>query len=161
MAESRRWYELKSAAQIMRTTAVGAKRPEERRMAFASRASINSWLESVCGFQFADTFCPIGPWLVTKDEVADPQRLRLWCDVGEVRRQDSNTADMIFMVEECVSYISEFMTLLPGDVITTGTPQGVGLGLEPPQYLRAGDIVRLGIEGLGEQLQNIKPHRAR
>jgi 2,4-didehydro-3-deoxy-L-rhamnonate hydrolase len=108
-----------------------------------------------------DTFCPIGPWLVTKDEVADPQRLQLWCDVGEVRRQDSNTADMIFTVAECVSYISEFMTLLPGDVITTGTPQGVGLGLKPPQYLRAGDIVRLGIEGLGEQLQNIKPHRAR
>jgi 2,4-didehydro-3-deoxy-L-rhamnonate hydrolase len=108
-----------------------------------------------------DTFCPIGPWLVTKDEVADPQRLRLWCDVGEVRRQDSNTADMIFTVAECVSYISEFMTLLPGDVITTGMPQGVGLGLEPPQYLRVSDIVRLGIEGLGEQLQSIKPHRAR
>lgn len=68
---------------------------------------------------------------------------------------------MIFTVAECVSYISEFMTLLPGDVITTGTPQGVGLGLEPPQYLRASDIVRLGIEGLGEQLQNIKPYRAR
>ncbi len=76
-----------------------------------------------------DTFCPIGPWLVTADEVPNPQALRLWGDVGNTHRQDSNTSDMIFTVAECVSYISEFMTLLPGDVITTGTPQGVGLGL--------------------------------
>ena len=104
-----------------------------------------------------DTFCPIGPWLVTADEVPNPQALRLWCDVGNTHRQDSNTSDMIFTVAECVSYISEFMTLLPGDVITTGTPQGVGLGLKPPQYLSAGDTMRLGIDGLGEQFQHVKP----
>ncbi|MEH2482294.1 2,4-diketo-3-deoxy-L-fuconate hydrolase [Nitrobacteraceae bacterium AZCC 2146] len=106
-----------------------------------------------------DTFCPIGPWLVTKAEVPDPQALRLWCDVSGTRRQDSTTSDMIFTVAQCISYISEFMTLLPGDVITTGTPQGVGLGLRPQQYLSAGDTMRLGIDGLGEQSQNVKPPR--
>jgi len=106
-----------------------------------------------------ETFCPIGPGLVTKGEITDPQGLCLWCDVGEVRRQDSNTADMIFTVAECVSYISEFMTLLPGDVITTGTPQGVGLSMKLPRYLSAGDTMRLDIDGPGEQFQHVKPPR--
>ena len=103
-----------------------------------------------------DTFCPLGPWLVTKDEIPNPQALGLWCEVSGVRRQSSNTADMIFPVAECVSYISRFMTLNPGDIITTGTPQGVGLGLTPQKYLVAGDTMRLGIEGLGEQFQHVR-----
>jgi 2-keto-4-pentenoate hydratase/2-oxohepta-3-ene-1,7-dioic acid hydratase in catechol pathway len=102
-----------------------------------------------------DTFCPIGPWLVSADEIADVQRLRLWCEVNGKRLQDSNTSDMIFTVAQCVSYVSRFMTLLPGDVITTGTPQGVGLGLKPPRYLNGGDTMRLGIEGLGIQAQDV------
>jgi 2,4-didehydro-3-deoxy-L-rhamnonate hydrolase len=103
-----------------------------------------------------DTFCPLGPWLVTKAEVPNPQALGLWCEVNGVRRQNSNTADMIFPVAECLSYISRFMTLNPGDVITTGTPQGVGMGLTPQQYLVAGDTMRLGIEALGEQFQRVR-----
>ncbi len=102
-----------------------------------------------------DTFCPVGPWLVSADEVGDPQALDLWCDVEGVRRQSSSTAQMIFGVAECVSYISAFMTLLPGDLIITGTPAGVGLGQKPPFYLKRGDRVRLGIAGLGEQLQAV------
>lgn len=101
-----------------------------------------------------DTFAPIGPWLVTKDEVTNPGNLRLWLDVNGVRRQDSSTSDLIFDVPFLVHYISQFMTLLPGDVISTGTPEGVGLGQKPaPLYLKAGDVVKLGIEGLGEQQQ--------
>jgi len=102
-----------------------------------------------------DTFAPIGPWLVTRDAVPDPQALRVWCEVNGVMRQDSNTADMIFPVAHLVSYISQFMTLNPGDVICTGTPSGVGMGMKPPQYLRPGDVVRLGVEGLGEQRQKV------
>lgn len=102
-----------------------------------------------------DTFAPIGPWLVTRDEVPDPQALRVWCEVNGERRQDSNTADMIFPVAFLVSYISQFMTLNPGDVICTGTPGGVGMGMQPPQFLKAGDVVRLGVEGLGEQCQKV------
>lgn len=102
-----------------------------------------------------DTFAPIGPWLVTRDEVPDPQALRVWCEVNGERRQESNTADMIFPVAFLVSYISQFMTLNPGDVICTGTPSGVGMGMQPPQYLKPGDIVRLGVEGLGEQRQKV------
>ncbi|MDO9243371.1 MAG: fumarylacetoacetate hydrolase family protein, partial [Rhodocyclaceae bacterium] len=102
-----------------------------------------------------DTFAPIGPWLVTRDEIRDPQALRVWMDVNGERRQDSNTAQMIFPVAHLISYISQFMTLLPGDVICTGTPSGVGMGMQPPQYLKAGDVVRLGVEGLGEQSQKI------
>ena len=98
-----------------------------------------------------DTFAPIGPWLVTRDEVADPQNLKMWTDVSGVRRQNGSTKTMIFGVKTLVSYISHFMTLMPGDVIATGTPPGVGLGMKPPQYLKAGDTLRLGIEGLGEQ----------
>ena len=100
-----------------------------------------------------DTFGPIGPWLVTKDEVADPQALRLWLEVNGERMQDSSTSDMIFSCAEIVSYVSRFMTLLPGDVICTGTPQGVGMGRG--RFLQVGDRVRLGVEGLGEQEQTV------
>lgn len=102
-----------------------------------------------------DTFAPIGPWLVTRDEVPDPQALRVWCEVNGELRQDSNTADMIFPVAFLVSYISQFMTLNPGDVICTGTPSGVGMGMSPAQFLKPGDVVRLGVEGLGEQCQKV------
>jgi 2-keto-4-pentenoate hydratase/2-oxohepta-3-ene-1,7-dioic acid hydratase in catechol pathway len=102
-----------------------------------------------------DTFGPIGPWLVTKDEVPDPQNLRLWLEVDGQRRQDGTTRNMIFGVRKLVSYLSEFMTLHPGDFITTGTPAGVGMGLKPPVYLRPGQTVRLAVEGLGEQQQRI------
>jgi 2-keto-4-pentenoate hydratase/2-oxohepta-3-ene-1,7-dioic acid hydratase in catechol pathway len=100
-----------------------------------------------------DSFGPIGPWLVTKDEVADPQQLHLWLDVNGERMQDSSTADMVFSCAEIVSYVSRFMTLLPGDVICTGTPQGVGMGRG--RFLKIGDRVRLGVEGLGEQEQTV------
>ena len=101
-----------------------------------------------------DTFGPIGPWLVTADEVGDVQNLSMWLDVNGERKQTGTTATMIFDVATLVSYISEFMTLMPGDVITTGTPPGVGMGMKPePQYLKAGDVVTLGIEKLGEQRQ--------
>jgi 2-keto-4-pentenoate hydratase/2-oxohepta-3-ene-1,7-dioic acid hydratase in catechol pathway len=101
----------------------------------------------------ADTFCPTGPWLVTADEVLDPGKLALWTEVNGERRQNSNTADLIFGVDEIVSYVSQFMTLLPGDVIPTGTPSGVGMGFKPPKFLKPGDRVRLSVEGLGEQNQ--------
>ena len=100
-----------------------------------------------------DSFGPIGPWLVTRDEVADPQRLRLWLDVNGERMQDSSTSDMIFSCAEIVSYVSRFMTLLPGDVICTGTPQGVGMGRG--RFLQLGDRLRLGVDGLGEQQQTV------
>jgi 2,4-didehydro-3-deoxy-L-rhamnonate hydrolase len=98
-----------------------------------------------------DSFAPLGPWLVTKDEIADPQNLRLWTEVNGVRRQDGSTSSMIFGVRMLVSYISHFMTLLPGDIIATGTPPGVGMGLKPPQYLKPDDLLRLSVEGLGVQ----------
>jgi 2-keto-4-pentenoate hydratase/2-oxohepta-3-ene-1,7-dioic acid hydratase in catechol pathway len=101
----------------------------------------------------ADTFGPIGPWLVTRDEVADPQTLKMWLEVDGHRYQDGNTATMIFGVAYLVSYISQFMSLQPGDIISTGTPPGVGLGQKPPVFLKPGQIMRLGIEGLGEQTQ--------
>jgi 2-keto-4-pentenoate hydratase/2-oxohepta-3-ene-1,7-dioic acid hydratase in catechol pathway len=100
-----------------------------------------------------DTFGPIGPWLVTKDEVPDPQNLRLWLEVDGERRQDSTTANMIFSVRYLVSYLSQFFTLHPGDIISTGTPAGVGLGRKPPCYLRPGQTVRLSVDGLGVQQQ--------
>jgi 2-keto-4-pentenoate hydratase/2-oxohepta-3-ene-1,7-dioic acid hydratase in catechol pathway len=103
----------------------------------------------------ADTFCPIGPWLVTADEVPDPGKLALWTEVNGERRQNSNTADLIFGVDEIVSYVSRFMTLLPGDVIPTGTPSGVGMGFKPPKFLKPGDRVRLSVESLGEQNQRL------
>ncbi|SAL18818.1 ureidoglycolate lyase [Caballeronia humi] len=101
-----------------------------------------------------DTFGPIGPWLVTKDEVPDPQHLSLWLEVDGKRYQNGSTSTMIFNVAHIVSYLSRFMSLQPGDVISTGTPPGVGMGIKPePVYLRAGQTMRLGIEGLGEQQQ--------
>jgi 2-keto-4-pentenoate hydratase/2-oxohepta-3-ene-1,7-dioic acid hydratase in catechol pathway len=103
----------------------------------------------------ADTFGPIGPWLVTCDEIPDPQARSLWLEVNGHRYQDGNTSTMIFNVRFLVSYLSEFMSLQPGDIISTGTPPGVGLGLDPPNYLKPGDIVTLGIDGLGEQRQEV------
>jgi ureidoglycolate lyase len=100
-----------------------------------------------------DTFGPIGPWLVTKDEVPDPQNLSLWLEVDGKRRQDGSTRTMIFGVKKLVSYLSQFMTLHPGDIISTGTPSGVGMGCKPPVFLRPGQTVRLSVEGLGEQQQ--------
>jgi 2-keto-4-pentenoate hydratase/2-oxohepta-3-ene-1,7-dioic acid hydratase in catechol pathway len=100
-----------------------------------------------------DSFAPIGPYLVTTDEIPDPHHLRLWLEVNGTRMQDSSTADFIFNIPFVVSYISQFMTLLPGDLISTGTPQGVGMGLKPPRFIQAGDRIRLGIDGLGEQEQ--------
>lgn len=100
-----------------------------------------------------DTFAPMGPWLVTKDEIADPHNLRLWLKLNGKMMQDSNTDDLIFNIPFLVSYISQFMTLLPGDIISTGTPAGVGLGFNPPVYLKEGDVVELGIDGLGTSKQ--------
>ncbi|WGD53695.1 fumarylacetoacetate hydrolase family protein [Bradyrhizobium sp. CB1650] len=102
-----------------------------------------------------DTFGPLGPWLATKDEIKDVQNLSMWLDVNGQRRQTGSTATMIFSMAKCISYVSQFMTLLPGDVVTTGTPPGVGMGMKPPAFLNVGDVVSLGIEGLGEQRQEI------
>ena len=103
----------------------------------------------------ADTFAPMGPWLTTLDEISDPQKLRLWCKVNGELRQNSWTGDMMFSVRQLVSYISRFMTLLPGDVVATGTPAGVAMGMSPPRYLQAGDFVECGVEGLGELAQRV------
>jgi 2-keto-4-pentenoate hydratase/2-oxohepta-3-ene-1,7-dioic acid hydratase in catechol pathway len=105
----------------------------------------------------ADTFGPIGPWLVTADEVPDPQNLHLWLEVDGHRFQDGSTRTMVFGVAHLVSYLSRFMSLQPGDIISTGTPPGVGLGQRPPVYLRAGNVMRLGVEGLGQQVQTVVP----
>ena len=101
----------------------------------------------------ADTFGPTGPWLVTKDEVADPQKLNMWLEVNGRRFQNGSTATMVYGVRFLVSYLSRFMSLHPGDVISTGTPPGVGMGQKPPLYLKAGDVMELEIEGLGRQRQ--------
>ena len=103
-----------------------------------------------------DTFGPTGPWLVTKDEVKDPQNLKLWLNVNGKRMQDGTTATMVYGVKYLVSYLSRFMSLQPGDIISTGTPPGVGMGMKPQKFLKAGDVVELGIEGLGTQTQNVK-----
>ncbi|MEJ5993775.1 fumarylacetoacetate hydrolase family protein [Pedobacter sp. Du54] len=102
-----------------------------------------------------DTFAPLGPWMVTKDEIADPHNLRLWLKLNGKMVQNGNTDDFIFNIPSIISYISEFMTLLPGDVISTGTPHGVGLGFQPPRYLKEGDVLELGIDGLGEARQTV------
>jgi 2,4-didehydro-3-deoxy-L-rhamnonate hydrolase len=102
-----------------------------------------------------DTFGPIGPWLVTTDEVKDPQKLHLWLELNGKRVQDGSTATMVFGVAHIVAYLSEFFTLMPGDIITTGTPPGVGMGMKPPKYLKPGDTMRIGIDGLGEQNQKV------
>jgi 2-keto-4-pentenoate hydratase/2-oxohepta-3-ene-1,7-dioic acid hydratase in catechol pathway len=103
----------------------------------------------------ADTFAPLGPWLVTRDEIADPQDLSIWLKVNGSLRQESSTRHMIVGVDALISYVSRFMSLRPGDVIATGTPPGVGLGMNPPQYLGPGDVVELGISGLGQQRQSV------
>jgi 2,4-diketo-3-deoxy-L-fuconate hydrolase len=106
-----------------------------------------------------DTFGPVGPYLVTRDEVPDPQSLELWLDVNGKRMQTGNTKTMIFPVKEIISYVSEFMTLFAGDIITTGTPPGVGSGMKPQVFLKAGDVMTLGISGLGEQRQKVVPFK--
>ena len=106
-----------------------------------------------------DTFCPVGPWLVTADEVPDPQNLDMWLDVNGTRRQTGNTSTMIFGVAPLIAYLSRIMTLHPGDVISTGTPPGVGAGFKPPVFLRDGDVMTLGIEGLGRQTQKVEAWR--
>jgi 2-keto-4-pentenoate hydratase/2-oxohepta-3-ene-1,7-dioic acid hydratase in catechol pathway len=105
-----------------------------------------------------DSFAPLGPWLVTKDEISDPHHLHLWLSLNGKIVQDSNTDDLIFNVPFLISYISQFMTLLPGDIISTGTPAGVGLGMNPPCYLKPGDVVELGIDGLGTSKQIAKAY---
>lgn len=109
----------------------------------------------------SDTFAPVGPYFVTKDEVPDPHNLRLWLSLNGKTLQDSTTADMIFYIPKLISYLSHFMTLLPGDIISTGTPEGVGLGMKPPMYLKPGDVVELGIDGLGTQRQEALAWKAR
>ncbi len=101
----------------------------------------------------ADTFGPVGPWLVTKDEIADPQNLKMWLEVNGKRFQNGTTATMVYGVSFLVSYLSQFMSLHPGDIISTGTPPGVGMGQKPPRFLKAGDVMELGIDGLGRQRQ--------
>ena len=107
----------------------------------------------------ADTFAPVGPYFVSADQIKDIQALSIWSEVNGEMRQQGSTADMVFGVREIVSHLSQFMTLYPGDIIFTGTPAGVGDGMDPPQYLRPGDVVRIGVEGLGEQRQVIAPPR--
>ncbi|KTC56882.1 2-hydroxyhepta-2,4-diene-1,7-dioate isomerase, partial [Pseudomonas putida] len=114
------------------------------------------WAKGKSGFSFA----PLGPWLVTRDEIADPQTLDLWLDVNGKRLQTGNTRTMIFSVAHIVAYLSRFMPLMPGDVIITGTPPGVGLGQKPPVFLKAGDTMRVGGQGLGEQTQAVVPYVA-
>ncbi|HQR12571.1 MAG TPA: fumarylacetoacetate hydrolase family protein [Casimicrobiaceae bacterium] len=108
-----------------------------------------------------DTFGPLGPWLVTTDEIKDVQNLDMWLDVNGVRKQTGNTRTMIFTIAELVADVSKYMTLLPGDVITTGTPPGVGMGMKPQQWLKAGDVITLGIQGLGEQKQKVVPFKGK
>lgn len=107
-----------------------------------------------------DTFAPLGPYLVTKDEIADPHNLRLWLTLNGEKMQDGNTSDFIFNIPQVISYLSQFMSLMPGDVISTGTPEGVGLGFNPPRYLKSGDVMELGIDGLGISRQEVKAYSA-
>jgi 2-keto-4-pentenoate hydratase/2-oxohepta-3-ene-1,7-dioic acid hydratase in catechol pathway len=118
---------------------------------FQMKRSASQWSKG----KGCDTFGPIGPWLVTADEIKDPKSLGMWLDVNGTRRQTGNTRTMIFGVAEVVADLSRYMTLLPGDIITTGTPPGVAMGMKPPQWLKPGDVVTLGIDGLGEQRQRV------
>ena len=102
-----------------------------------------------------DTFCPVGPWLVTKDEISRPQNLSIWLELNGKKMQNGNTKTMVFNIKELVSYVSHYMTLYPGDIIATGTPPGVGMGMKPPRYLKKGDEMKLGIDGLGVQIQKV------
>lgn len=104
----------------------------------------------------ADTFAPIGPFLATRDEIPDPHTLNLWLKVNGEKVQDSNTSDLIFNIPQLVAHLSSYMTLLPGDIISTGTPAGVGMGFDPPRYLKGGEVVELGIDGLGSSIQQVK-----
>ena len=106
-----------------------------------------------------DTFAPMGPFLVTADEIKDPHNLRLWLKLNDFIMQDGNTADLIFNIPVLISYVSRFMTLLPGDIISTGTPPGVGYGMKPQVFLKDGDIIQLGIDGVGSGMQQVKNHR--
>ena len=124
---------------------------------FQLKKSASQWSKG----KGCDTFGPLGPWLVTKDEIKDVQNLGMWLDVNGERRQTGSTKTMIFGVAAVVADVSKYMTLLPGDVITTGTPPGVALGMKPPVWLKAGDVVTLGIDGLGEQRQKIVPFKGR
>jgi 2,4-diketo-3-deoxy-L-fuconate hydrolase len=124
----------------------------ERAFQFASG---NQWDKG----KGCDTFGPLGPWLVTRDEIDNPQRLAMWLDLNGKRMQTGNTKTMIFSVAKIVSHLSQYMTLMPGDVIITGTPPGVGLGMKPPVFLKKGDVMTLGIEGLGEQRQLVVPFK--
>lgn len=108
-----------------------------------------------CKGKSQDTWGPVGPWLVTRDEVTDPQKLGIWLDVNGERMQDGTTATMIFSIAHLLSYVSRFMTLYPGDIVTTGTPPGVGMGRDPQRWLKDGDVITLGVEGLGEQRQKV------
>jgi 2,4-diketo-3-deoxy-L-fuconate hydrolase len=108
-----------------------------------------------------DTFAPLGPWLATKEEISDVNKLRLWLKVNGKTMQDGSTANLVFDVPHLVSYLSQFMSLLPGDIISTGTPAGVGLGFKPPVFLKAGDVVELGIDGLGEARQELQAYQER
>jgi 2-keto-4-pentenoate hydratase/2-oxohepta-3-ene-1,7-dioic acid hydratase in catechol pathway len=108
-----------------------------------------------------DTFGPLGPWLVTRDEIKDPQKLAMWLDVNGVRRQTGSTSTMIFGIAALVADVSCYMTLLPGDVITTGTPPGVGMGMKPQTWLQPGDVITLGIDGLGTQKQKVVPFKGK
>jgi 2-keto-4-pentenoate hydratase/2-oxohepta-3-ene-1,7-dioic acid hydratase in catechol pathway len=114
-----------------------------------------------CKGKGCDTFAPLGPFIASRELIPDPNNLKLWLKLNDQMLQNSSTDDFIFNVEEVVSYISQFMTLLPGDVISTGTPSGVGLGFDPPKYLKPGDVVELGIEGLGSSKQSVRtyPHK--
>ena len=102
-----------------------------------------------------DTFCPVGPWLVTKDEISRPQNLSIWLELNGKKMQNGNTKTMVFNIKELISYVSHYMTLYPGDIIATGTPPGVGMGMKPPRYLKEGDEMKLGIDGLGIQIQKV------
>jgi len=123
---------------------------------FQLKKSASQWSKG----KGCDTFGPMGPWLVTTDEIRDPQNLAMWLEVNGERRQTGNTKTMIFGVAAVVADVSKYMTLLPGDVITTGTPPGVGMGMKPQQWLKPGDTVALGIAGLGEQRQKVVPFKS-
>jgi 2,4-diketo-3-deoxy-L-fuconate hydrolase len=124
---------------------------------FQLKKSASQWSKG----KGCDTFGPIGPWLVTKDEIKDVQNLGMWLDVNGERRQTGSTKTMIFSVAQVVADVSKYMTLLPGDIITTGTPPGVALGMKPPVWLKSGDVMTLGIDGLGEQRQKVVPFKGR
>lgn len=124
---------------------------------FQLRRSASQWSKG----KGCDTFGPVGPWLVTTDEIRNPQELDMWLDVNGERRQTGNTRTMIFGLAELIADVSRYMTLLPGDIVTTGTPPGVAMGMKPPRWLQPGDVITLGITGLGEQRQRVVPFKGK